>query len=123
MASTVTVQKITLTITSGDNVYTNWIDITAYSRVRLLVPLLPEDANGIQPQYEVSIAQSTPDPVNAIAVDHGTTYTCGVNIYDQYFPRTDIFDRSVEMGANHIKISLFNRRGTTSVDVYLLLEA
>jgi hypothetical protein len=71
----------------------------------------------------VSIQQSTPDPANAIAVDHGSTYICGVNIYSEYYARTDIFDRSVEMGANHIKISLFNRYGTTSVDVYLLLEA
>ncbi|MFC7443409.1 hypothetical protein [Laceyella putida] len=112
-----------LTIVSGDTAETEWIDISTYVRCRLVVAELPDDPiTGLKPQYEVSISQSSVADTGAPVIVHGTKYTCGVNMYDEYYAQSEIFDPKVEFGAKFIKIQLLNRRGTTSVDAYLIYE-
>lgn len=117
----ITVQTVNLTITEGDTVLSDWIDISTCMCVCLIVPKLPEDAiTGLSPQYEVYIKYSSPDPVNTMAVDHGSSYVCGVNIYDRYYAKTELFDRIQELGANHIQIQLINQRRTSSIEAFLV---
>jgi hypothetical protein len=119
----VTATKYPLTIQSGDVAETDWIDISSFQRVRLVVPELPSDEEGLKPQYEVSIIASTTNPaLPTPPVNHGSKYMCGITMYDEYVAQSDIFDRKVELGANHIKIQLRNRRNAPSIDAFLITE-
>lgn len=101
-ALALTVQAITLQATQGNTVYSDWIDVSAFKRVRLLVP---EQEGG---EYIFRIDQSTVDEAVTPPVYYGTAYAAGASFKDGFIPQSDVFDVEENLGANQIKIAYQN---------------
>lgn len=105
------IQAITLQANQGEVTLTDWIPVSAFQRLRLIVP------QQIGGEYIFRIDQSTADetqdaesqytPVTP-SVDYGNQYACGNNFTDGYIPQSPIFDVQEHLGANLIKVAYEN---------------
>lgn len=112
-----TLTKYTLNCTQGNTVYTAWIDVRNAKRLRLFIP---SQQGG---EFTASIDQSTVDPAqNTPIVKYGVDYMCGQTDSTGYVPQTEVFDRTVLLGADYIKIALTNISAVETMDVFLLQE-
>lgn len=97
-----TVQAITLQATQGETVYTDWLDVSAFERVRILVP---EQEGG---EYIFRIDQSSVDEAVTPPVYYGTT-DAGAMFKDGFFPQSDVFNVQENLGAaNKVKVAYQN---------------